>query len=555
MIVNAAEKLVSSSLNYVFLDDQSVEAAKAKFGELQQDGVIKSGVKFEDEIWYTTDEYSNVGLHFSFNRFAYDRFYKEIVGLSFADFISHIKCFLMSVFGRRALGALQDVLRDLRYITEQNPTSINGAMDDFSIFSPWLCAEFFALLSGSLGGIEELEHLARALDVYAEFKCADALQSRRTLADFDTYFKFDEIIKEFWNSPLSREERLFFYPLYLWWEITAVLPLRPREFLVTPRNCLGKTADGVDTLTLRRNKIKGGANAISYKILDDYYEDTYQVPPRLAEEVRKYLEFTADFESTELETLFVTDPHYKKWGRIKQKNSRFLTYANMNTILRYFFAEVVCGRHGLTVVYDREDKHLADNEIGYVYLGDTRHIAFINAIKEGVTPDVVMRLGGHKSMAMSSHYYGNLEKYLDCKTYRLYRRLASGDSKYRIAQGTSNLAEIRSAAPLSDGGRCVSKLFAAGDIGDCLNAVGDHGEIGYCPACTKYRRNGASLLGHEDIFKRNLQKDCDMLMQAVDAMRKGKGCVEHIGEAMLRIRASVYSYEEYLLEKRNAEGR
>lgn len=554
MITKTEDKLVSSSLNYVFLDDQCIGAAKIRFDELQYDGVIKSGVTFDDEVWWTTDEYANVGLHFSFNRFSYEQYYRAIVGLEFVDFIVRIKCFLLSVFGRRALGTIQDVLRDIRHIIATDPSNVYGVAKGFSIISPWLCEEFFSLLSSSLGTVEGLDRIAKAMDIYAEINCDSSTQDRRTLAEFDTYFKFDDIIKTFWASPLSWEERLFYYPLYLWWEITAVLPLRPREFLLTPRNCLSKTEDGVYTLTLRRNKIKGGVNPISYKIEEDYYEDTYQVPVRLAESVRKYQEFTSDFEDTELETLFVTDPHYKKWKENKRKDSRYLTYANMNTILRYFFAEVVCGRFGLTIVYDREDRHLADNEIGYVYLGDTRHIAFINAIKEGVTPDVVMRLGGHKSMAMASHYYGNLEKYLDCKTYRLYRRLTSGDAKYRIAPGASNLTEIRSAIHLSDGGRCVSKLFAAGDIGDCLKAVGDHGEIGYCPACLQYRREGASLFGYDDVFRRNLQEDCEMLMQAVDEMRKGKGCVEDVGEAMLRIRASSYSYEEYLLEKRKEDG-
>ena len=211
MIINAAEKLVSSSLNYVFLNDRTVDSAKSKFNELQKDGIIKDGVKFDDAVWYTTDEYSNVGLHFRFNEFSYARWYQPLVGLDFVTFVSHVKCFLTSLFGGRALVTMQDVLCDLRHLIETDPSNVVGMTDTLSLTRPWICEEFFALLSSSLGGIDELDRVGAAMDAYAEINYKGESRNRRTLAEFDTYFRFDEILKEFWNSPLSREERLFFY--------------------------------------------------------------------------------------------------------------------------------------------------------------------------------------------------------------------------------------------------------------------------------------------------------------------------------------------------------
>ena len=80
-------------------------------------------------------------------------------------------------------------------------------------------------------------------------------KKKRKLAQFQSYFLFNDILNDYWVKPLSDEERLFYYPLYLWWQITAVVPLRPREFLLTQRNCLTEK-DGKYYLTLRRNNLK-----------------------------------------------------------------------------------------------------------------------------------------------------------------------------------------------------------------------------------------------------------------------------------------------------------
>lgn len=63
MNVTLAENLFSSSMNFLELDDISLEAAKERFDKFKKTGVITGNCVFEDEIWYTTDEYSNVGLY------------------------------------------------------------------------------------------------------------------------------------------------------------------------------------------------------------------------------------------------------------------------------------------------------------------------------------------------------------------------------------------------------------------------------------------------------------------------------------------------------------
>lgn len=548
MNLNQAEDLFTASINITDLDNLAIENAKTCFVVFQNDGVIKKKCRFEDDVWFTTNEYANIGLHFKFNRFSYSQ-YQNIFHLDFDEFILYVKAYLTLFFGKNALDTLQTLLLDLRHIIGYDLEGVQTADPGLTIHFPAYCADFFAMLPGADDN-DELETLMHAMEVYRErwLSSNSCEKNQRVLADFDTYFRFDDIMKDFWRSPLSNDERLFYYPLYLWWEITGVLPLRPREFLLTERKCLAKDIDGNYSLHLRRNQLKGSGRSISYKISDDYIVETYNIPQTLGREIERYLTLTEEHGNTDLNTLFVTDPHYMKWGQHKRSDSRYLTYVNMNTILRYFYRDIIAGKHKLHVLQETKNQHLADNEIGRIHLGDTRHIALINIMQEGGTPVTAMLLAGHDNMITASHYYSNVENLIESKTYRMHRKMISGDNQYHL-DILSQQSRNGHGKPLRDGGECVSPAYQSGKIDDCLDSTGANGEIGYCPTCKHYR-NAGGYDASEDIYKRNLYNDCVLLTQAVEIIRKGQGSTEDLGEALLRFRSSSLSYQEYLLSKR-----
>ena len=356
-------------------------------------------------------------------------------------------------------------------------------------------------------------------------------------------------MKEYWARDLDTEDRLFYFPLYIWWNLTGCIPLRPREFLLTTRDCLSDDVKGKHYITLRRNKLKGGRTQKSYKIAGDYFTTTFRIPDGLYDEITAYIRATDGYDSTDIDTLFVTDPHYKKWRMKKPSDSRFLSYVNMTTILKYFYSEIICGLYGYTVISDDETRHLKDGEIQMIRLGDARHIALINLMQEGGTPATAMFLAGHTNEEMAAHYYSNLETMIECQTYREYRRYIGSDRKYQISI-QDMLPQTEEHAPLSDGGSCYSGSYMNGDFSDCSKACGDNGEIGYCPSCRFYRGPSVSYFEADDIYRRDLESDCKALIAAVDRVRHDKGAVEDIGEAMLKVQESSTSYRQYLMQKR-----
>ena len=73
-MVEKATDLVYSTLALVSLEDFKTDEAQKRFLEFQNTGIINSSSRYEDSMWKLTDEYSNIGLYFKFNRFQYSNF-------------------------------------------------------------------------------------------------------------------------------------------------------------------------------------------------------------------------------------------------------------------------------------------------------------------------------------------------------------------------------------------------------------------------------------------------------------------------------------------------
>lgn len=549
-MVNTAEKLFSSTLSFIVYDRESIQEAEKRFSSLQADGVIRSDCTFNDSVWYTTDQYQNTGLHFSFSEFSYRRYYTDIFRMPLEDFVCAVKVFIISFFGHSSLSGINDILLDIRHLINQYPGRIDQTSGNSSLKRIHVWEDFIdGLIPDDNAAVETFRN---SVECYA-YESVTSCQ--RTLADYDTYFLFDEIIQRYWKEDLSNDERLFYYPVYLWWVLTSVIPQRPREFLLMPRDCLSMS-NGKYCVTFRRDTNKGyGAGRNYFYTIDEAYRtDTYPVPDHIGKEIENYLHLTADFRQTDINTLLVTTPHYSRWGIRNKKNSRFFTYSNFVTALHYFYDEVIAGRYGYHVIrYKETDTHLDDGEIGIIHPGDTRHIALINLMQSGGTPFLGMLFAGHADSDMASHYYSNITSFIRCRTFRQYRRYIGQQAEYTISSFTAPLTAkgySRDSVALTDG-RCSSENYRNHDYSDCLAAAGPNGEIGDCRSC--HFRSDPDGTVHEDVYQANIRADCEALADAVNLVRQNKGYPEDIGEVINRLRGTTASYGEFLMYKYEQE--
>lgn len=542
-----AIKMFNTILSVQNMDTDCINKAKDLFEEYKNRGIILDS-DFSDKRWQFSDEYSHIGIAFNLNILTYRRYYEEYFNISYELFIEYLKTYVLFTMGDLVLRALQNFVNDVKRFIAHNPDELYALTEEVALTTPNRLIEFFSILPET-DNPEKIERVMDILDAMADIHYTNLSGRKRPLASFDSYFLFNDILNDYWTSVIDEDERLFFYPLYLWWQITGVVPLRPREFILTPRKCLEQKIDGW-YLILRKNQIKGSEKKISYKIDEDYFTVQYKVPDRLAGEILKYIDFKKKYESTELNTLFITDTHYHQWKQKKHSNSRYFTYINMNCVMRYFFHNVVQGKYDLKIVYDREIKHLEEGCINYLYLGDTRHLALINIIAEGGTPVIAMMLAGHDNMEMSAHYYSNITSLIECRTYRQYRKVLKGNVTYEISRKGQLPLNIKEFAALDDGGRCYSPIFLKNDYSDCKKISGPEGEIGYCPYCVFYRKGSKKdFFKGDDIYKCKIKDDCKHLEYVVKHVRLEKGNSEDILQAMLRLQNSSYTYQQYYEEK------
>ncbi|MGQ7366417.1 hypothetical protein ACTGXS_02425 [Streptococcus suis] len=545
-------KLFQTIKSITEIDQVMVDKAHVYFKDYYEKDIILTP-DFESGKWLLTNEYANVNFLFNVNRFQYERYFESLIGLTYHSFIEYLKSYVVLSMDQHVLTALQTFLRDVKRLVKSAKQDIVSDMVNIKLSAPNLCFDFFA----SLPCVEDsqMTQFLEQLDYVIALQYQSKSKQQRQLAQFQSYFAFNDILTDYWSQPLPEAERLFYYPIYLWWQITAVVPLRPREFLLTQRDCLSEK-NGKYFLTLRRNNLKGREKTISHKISEDYYLTTYEIPNNLAQSIQHYLNLTQDLESTKLNTLFVTDTHYQRWNRKTGIKNRFLTYQNINTILKYFFNEIIEEKYGYQVHYIDPISRLEDKEINFIHIGDTRHIAMINLIAEGASPVTAMLLAGHDNVTTSSHYFSNLSQFIECRSYQVYRKLTSSQTSYEISKSQPRYTVGKAFVQLENKGRCYSPRFAAGDYSDCLKVISNHAELGACTSCPFYRKAGKEYFSMDKTYKKSVDQEALIVDEAVKRVRQGKGNIEDIGEALLKLSSVSHSYQEYLAAKQmcKAEG-
>lgn len=257
---NLAQQLFTSYMAATDMNNESILKAKEIFETYKRDEVILSG-KFEDDKWKCSNEYEHLHFYFDVEPFRYKRFYEKIFGIGCDRFTAFLKTFILMHLGSLQLHTLQNIIRDIKQIVKIDPSEIYAANSELRFYHPLYISEFFQLLPEPEDE-ESYNLLIEAVDKITEnTQCSGGEQ--RTLASFDTYMTFDEIINDYWEKDISEEERMFYFPLYLWWKVTGVYPQRPREFLLMPRDCIQPGRDGY-YLTMRKNMLKGSDTEKTY---------------------------------------------------------------------------------------------------------------------------------------------------------------------------------------------------------------------------------------------------------------------------------------------------
>lgn len=508
------------------IDAQTLSMAHKIFDDYKMRGVILND-SFNDDIWQLSNQTHKTSLIFHAFGDIFRNKALQWIGCDEQCYCDCAKAYITFNLGNMGLSSLRSISEAFRRL-------VDNTIDEAVIASRYM-THIIGLLQIIPGSSEKRDYVIEELEEKLEQRRWQYKKgNQRCLADFSTYLKFDEILSQFWQCA-GHKQKLFYFPLYLWWNLTAILPLRPTEFLLTPRDCLEIADNGDNVFTVRRTKIKGGIEKVTYRISGDYECKKYVIHEKLAGEIRSYIKSTAKMRQTELGTLLLREPHCNHLKNLVKLTGKYYSYDNLNICLQKFYDEVIGAKR---------------TDIKRINLGDTRHIAMANLIISGGSPVICRELAGHSDIDISSHYYSNISNLVECVTLERYRKSRGESAKI---DGTPKYAVILPDVKhrVSDGW-CDVLSVKDGDVSECLKVSDKDGYIGNCDCCIHYWPDQQGLrLAFLDVQtgKQEINADSQYLMRMIESVRKGLGHTEDIGAALLRLQRSSDHYSKCLWEK------
>ena len=505
---------ITESIEY---DEEKIKKSKEEFKKLKDKEIIISG-NFEDAEWIVTNEVYRTALNFEFDEILYNKESKKRNMYTYKQFINSVKSYAVLSISKKSILTTRDYLHVLKkyalttnYFNEKNYKNGQGSL---------------GLMENHVGKL----HYIKGYVQYANFEGTDFYSSlldelidealalsnaespednnRRKLSDFQSILLFNRIIEDFWkkvNDDSNKELKELYFPLYLWWKITNIIPLRITEFCVTPYDCIEESTDGKFYIYLRRTTLKGNKKEqrsfVSHKIDKDYKIYKYPISKEIADLIKEYQEITKmnrrDYNRLICYITYISRAHFfgdklnddsplfsRNFSResLLRLRDRFLTkivqYEYNYEILNAddFINERIVGiENNETVIV--EFKPLKDNQISTFRLGDIRHYAMINLVLSDISPILVKELVDHEDINTSFHYFGNTSELVKFISYTKYKEICKKeyDKDYKnnvTVDRILNQLEYNESIEV-DNGRCISKYFIAGKLNDCIPNDGD----------------------------------------------------------------------------------
>ena len=408
---------------------------------LKEGGLFKSEGTFNSNLWILLDEVSRHHLNLDFSQF--DLSIKK-ASLTFED-VCIVKCWLAnSIKEHYSCGTIERMFNSIRTIilltdnfnldTMNNTNGdifsslINNKNNSYTNFNYYICQYINFLDSINLvndGHLLVLEKL-RSVKMYEKY-------GSRILPKSKDIFAFQYYLNKFFTEETNEYIKNFYFPLLLWWKITNVIPMRPSEFCYKlKRDCISMNNDEyylhigrvkVSIPSTQRNE--GRIPLLSkvkitkeiYQLIFKYIEltsfDTYT---KTLVSYKAMLEFKKEF--------YKNQNKHKLYFKMKKYNDVF-TRRDLENLLKSFYKVII------------EDKYKDNSIEKKLNPGDTRHLAFMSLLLQGVSPIEIAMLGGHTTLESQSSYTSHIEYYIDSEILNFV-----GNLNIETSHSTKNLKEI-----------------------------------------------------------------------------------------------------------------
>ena len=366
------------------------------FNSLKDKGIIKSE-KFNDWVWIFYNDMYELNYYLDFG-FAIEK-----------ETIISIKKYLLVKAGIKNVG-IQSIKKSYNYIFDMLYHTKKLDKEYLYSFKKYIFEEKDIAYLSCIKEFLKFSNIENAAYYLKELQnCHISPKTYiRKIPNFESIMKYDFIFKDIINNG-KRELVYKYYPILMWWCISTIIPLRPSEFVILKRDCV-YVKDNNYYLHIERIKAKSKRNKFEVPIMKDF-----KIPQELYQFIFDFIDFANEIDNSEY---LISYDYYKKFlNKDIARKSNKITINKMSYLFDRFEKEVIEDLYNYKIVEIGASKD--DLDIERLKLGDTRHLAFMNMLMQGLNPLYIQRIGGHYTIEEQMYYCSHIDNYMQEKTYVL----------------------------------------------------------------------------------------------------------------------------------------
>lgn len=414
-----------SRIRYVdFEDDVLLHEYNTKIRAARLRGLLQ--INEEEHIWILQEKNHLDGepldkkktIRFaSFDRSEYEKYLGR--RLPYERFISYLEKFAITNYdineyetiSEKISGLIRDI-QDRSFFTKQIPFTDSTRRRTFNDFCRYLPID-----------IDEYVETIEETRIEGEKK----ITRPRVLCELISYYTVYEEIIEFWHNA-SERDKLYFFPFYLYMAIAGIIPMRPIEFCKTPYYCLNYKKEEITFLrTFGENKGHDISKVFNHDQRDWQHENV-TIPDSLIEDIEWFNKYRSKYTGGSF--LFTTNLAADNHPTGKKVNlSDIFDPDALKNIKNQFYKQILLKRKGYRLISDTRKAHyqidygVPDNkEIEVINLGDVRHIAIINLLRQGCSVQALKTICHHQSVEISLHYGNNIDLFEKAATFVFFAK-------------------------------------------------------------------------------------------------------------------------------------
>lgn len=280
----------------------------------------------------------------------------------------------------------------------------------------------------------------------------------RDLPNYEVMIDFHYLIIDF-EENATKYEKLKYYPVLLWWKITGLIPMRPKEFCLLEYDCCYEK-NGDYFIRVPRSKREGK----TYSDID--VTNIIRINKELFDTIQEYKNsIPSDLKGEYLFSFRIQSQYFysDKTSRKEEMYHPDLLYKHVLS----FYKEVIGWNNDSFIrkVVRNEKGEIVKIIRNYITPGDTRHFSMCNMMLQGVNPLTIAKMAGHSRLGTQRNYWGHIEYFVESYVYIISTKARVNRVERKLGEGIFDFED-----KINEG-----KIYSPNDFPGCKEV-----KHGYC---------------------------------------------------------------------------